>query len=161
MHLLRDNVEGFGRGFKRGDRDHHLTDRVNIAAGNGLQRDDDLAGDQRGVDGVMRLGGVATQALDLDLDKIGGGKKCTGPNRELTGRPARHVVHAVNFRDVPAVHHPVVDHFAPTAAAFLGRLKDHCDAAVEISGLGQVFRGPHQHRRVPVVAAGVHGAFGF
>ncbi len=59
-----------------------------------------------------------------------------------------------------AVEQTLGDHPAAAAAVlaaeFLGRLEDQVDRAVEVPGLGQIARGAQQHRRVPVMAAGVH-----
>ncbi len=56
------------------------------------------------------------------------------------------------------VHDPLFDHDAATAAVFLGRLKHQHGAPREITRLGKVSRRPQQHRRVPVMAAGMHRA---
>ena len=53
---------------------------------------------------------------------------------------------------------PLVHHGLAAAEPLLGGLEDEVDRAGEVAGLGEVLRRPQQHRRVPVVAAGVHGA---
>ena len=65
-------------------------------------------------------------------------------------------MNAVNLLNIPAFEQAIVEHRLGAGAAFLCRLEDEHDAAVEIARLAQVSRGAEQHRRVPVVAAGVH-----
>ena len=43
--------------------------------------------------------------------------------------------------------------------AFLGRLKDEHDRAVELAVFGEVLRRAQQHRGMAVVSAGVHSSF--
>ena len=84
-------------GLHRADRDHDLLQRVDVAAGDGLQRHDDMGGDDGGVDAVMRLGGMAALAGHHDLELVGGGHHGAGADRELADGDAGHVVHAVDF----------------------------------------------------------------
>ena len=156
MHLLRDHIERLGRGFKRCDRYNYLINRVSITAGDGLQGHDQLAGHDGGVDRVVWLGGVATFALDVNVELIGGCEKRTRADRKVTGRQARPVVHSVDFLDAPAVHHAVVAHLFAAAAAFFGGLENDHDSAIKIAGFGQVLRGPQQHRGMPIVTTSVH-----
>ena len=81
-----------------------------------------------------------------------------GPDRELAGRQARPVVHAVDRLDRVAVEHAFLDHHPRAALVLLGRLKDEMHRAGEIARLGQISRGAEQHRGVAVVAAGMHPA---
>ncbi len=55
-----------------------------------------------------------------------------------------------------AVEQPVRDHRRAAAEPLLGRLEDQMHGAVEIAGLGEIARRAEQHRRVPVMAAGMH-----
>jgi hypothetical protein len=41
-----------------------------------------VAGDDRRVDGLVRLGGVAALAGDVDLEKVGGGEERAGADGE-------------------------------------------------------------------------------
>jgi hypothetical protein len=45
-----------------------------------------VAGDDRRVDGLVRLGGVAALAGDVDLEKVGGCEEGAGADRELAQR---------------------------------------------------------------------------
>ena len=104
----------------------------------------------------MRLRRMAAAPGDRDGELVGRGEHRAGIDAEGPDRHARHVVHAVDLLDVPAVHQPVLDHCLAAAAAFLGRLEDQHRGAVEIARLGKVARRAEQHRHVPVMAAGMH-----
>jgi hypothetical protein len=104
---------------------------------------------------------VRADALDLELDAIGGSEQRPGARREVADRKARRGVHPVHFADAEAVHHAVVDHRLAAGTAFLSGLEDDHGGAVEVARLGEILGCPEQHGRVAVVAAGVHGAGGF
>ena len=57
-----------------------------------------------------------------------------------------------------ALEQAVGHHSQGAGAALLGRLEDQHDGAVELRMQGQVPRRSQQHRRVAVVAAGMHSA---
>src|SRR5216683_939701 len=83
---------------------------------------------------------------------------CAGADRELPGRQARPVVHAVDRIHLVAVEDALFDHQPRAAFIFLGRLEDEMDGAGEVARLGEVFGGAEQHRGVAVMAAGMHPA---
>jgi hypothetical protein len=62
----------------------------------------------------------------------------------------------VDLADTVALHHAFLDHGLAAAAAFLVGLEDEHGLACEVARLGEVFRRPEQHRRVPVMPAGMH-----
>ena len=95
-------------------------------------------------------------AGDVDGEFVGRGHQRAGPGGEFADRQSRHVVHAVDLLDVPALHQPVVDHRLAAGAAFLGGLEDDHRRAVEIARLGEVAGRPEEHRGVAVMAAGMH-----
>ncbi|MNL65624.1 hypothetical protein D3C87_1899770 [compost metagenome] len=67
----------------------------------------------------------------------------------------------INFIAAETLEQPFTDHAGGTAIVaphLLSRLKDENDAAGEIAGLCQIAGGAEEHRRVPVVTAGVHDA---
>ncbi len=99
---------------------------------------------------------MAALAGDLDGHRVGGGQERPGAQGHLTHRQPRHVVQAIDRLDRELLEEPVFDHHPGAALALLGRLEDEGDAAGEVAGLGQIARRAQQHRRVPVVAAGVH-----
>ena len=155
-HALRDHVVAVAFGRDRADRDDHLFQRIDIAAGDGLQRDDNLGGDQNRIHAIMRFRGMAALAGHGDVELIRRRHHRAGPDRECADRDARHIVHPVDFLNGETLHQPVPDHLAPAAAAFLGGLEDHHGGAVEIPRLGQVFGGAQKHGGMAVMAAGMH-----
>ncbi len=82
----------------------------------------------------------------------------TGPGttRALAQRQLGVVVQRIDGIAGEAVEQPFLHHHPAAAAAFLGRLEDEVDGAVEVPRLGKVPRGAEQHRRVPVMPAGMH-----
>jgi hypothetical protein len=121
-----------------------------------VQRRDDVGADEDGIDALVRAGGMATLAGDVDEDGIARGQQRARADGELAGGDARHVVHAVDLLDAPAVHQPVVHHGLAAGAALLGRLEDDDGGAVEVARLAEILGGAQQHGRVPVMPAGVH-----
>jgi hypothetical protein len=80
---VRDDVMRLRIGLEGRDRDDDLLRRIDVAARDGLERDDDVAGHDRRVDRVMRLRGVAALALHLDQELVGRGEERAGADREL------------------------------------------------------------------------------
>ena len=87
--------------------------------------------------------------IDRRHDRAGGGKDAP---RLL----ARRIVQRIDLGDVEAVHDPFLDHHPRTAPILLGGLKDQRNPATKAARLGQVFRRPQKHRRMPVMAASMH-----
>ena len=139
-----------------------MFNRINITADNRLQRGDCLRRHQSRVDCLLRFGRVTTQAFKLDLQQI-----CCGEKRPRTDCKFAHwsswpIVHAVYFLDVPTLHHAVFAHFAPTTAAFFGRLENDHNRTVKVARFAQIFGSTQQHRGMPVMPTGMHrpGRFG-
>ncbi len=115
-----------------------------------------LRGADDGIDALMRHRRVRALALNRDLEHVAGGEHRSRPHREGADGQARPVVHAVDCLDGEAGKQPVLDHDAAAALVLLGRLEDEIDGAGEIAGFGEIARRAQQHRRVPVMAAGMH-----
>ena len=152
---MRNHVVG-AAGVEGADRDHRGLQRIDIARDDALQRSNQLGADQHGIDGQMRIGGVAADAFDPDREVLGRGHDGARPHRERTDRHARPIVHAIDLLDAEAVHQPVLDHRQSARAALFRRLEDHDRRAGKIAGLGEILRGAQQHRGMAVMAAGVH-----
>ncbi|GAC1599607.1 MAG: hypothetical protein NVS3B2_00940 [Ramlibacter sp.] len=75
---------------------------------------------------------------------------------QFPGLRARPVVHSEHRVHGELLEQAVADHFAGAAAAFFSGLEDQVDRAIEIAVLRKVLCGAEQHRRVPIVAAGMH-----
>ena len=143
-------------GMKLRHRHHETVDRVGRARHDRLQRKHDLAGDDDRIDRAVRHRRVSALAVDLDGKFRGRRHDRAGPDGELADRQPRHVVHAEHLGDVEPLHHAVVDHHLAAAAAFLRRLEDQRHAAREVPRLREIFRSAQKHRRVAVMAAGMH-----
>ena len=154
--LVGDDVRGGAVGRKGADGQHDALERIDIARDDGMQRDQDMGGHQRGVDGAVRLGGMAPLARHDDLELVGAGLQRAGAGDEGADGNAGRVVDAVNLVDRETVEEPVIDHRLCPCAPLLSRLEDQDHGAVEIPRLGQIFGGPQQHGGVPVMAAGMH-----
>jgi hypothetical protein len=67
-------------------------------------------------------------------------------------------MHGVDLLGGKALEEPLFHHHFAAAAAFLGRLEHDIGGAGEVARLREIARGAEQHRRMAVVAAGVHAA---
>ena len=75
---------------------------------------------------------------------------------ELPDREPRRVVKPVDAVARKAVEEPVGDHRRRAGARLLGRLEDEMHGAGEVTRAREIARRAEQHRRVPVMATGVH-----
>src|SRR3984893_18294323 len=148
-------VGGFP-GLDHGDRDYAGVYRAFIARNNGLERLYDLASHRYRIDAVVWHRRVRAFAVDSNLEFVAGRKRRPGFNCKLADLQARPVVRAKDRFHREQIEQAILDHLARTAAAFLGRLKDQVNGAVEIAVTGQVFGGGQQHGDVTIMAAGVH-----
>ena len=91
-----------------------------------------------------------------------GGHQRTRPHQEGAGRRAGMIMQAEDRVAGKSIEKPVCDHSlgAAALACFLGRLEDQIDRAVEMARARQIFGCAEQHRRVAVMAAGMHLAGG-
>ncbi len=101
---------------------------------------------------------MATLAGDLDREGIAGGHHGAAPDGETADRQSRPVVHAVDAGDIEAFQQPVLKHQLATAAQFLARLKYDGNPSTERARGAQMPGRAQQHRRVPIVSAGMHFA---
>jgi hypothetical protein len=99
---------------------------------------------------------MAAAPFECDLETVGSSHHRAGPHGKRANRQARHVVQAIDLLHAEALHHAVLDHLTPAAAAFFGRLEDQDGRSVEVAGLGQVAGCAQQHGCVSVMAAGMH-----
>lgn len=139
LHAFGDDVVGFAFGAEGSHGNDEGLEGVGVARGDGLQRDYDLGGNDGGIDGFVRLGGMTAEAGHIDGEIVGGGEEGAFTNGELADGDPRHIVHTVDFLDTELVHHAVGAHFAAAAAAFFGGLVDDDGSAVEVAGFGEVF----------------------
>src|SRR3546814_14907418 len=91
-----------------GDAEYDRLDRIDLPAGDGLERHDDLRLDHHRVDALMRAGGVAAIALDGDLEDVAAGHLRPVTHLIAADRQAWPVVDAVNraHREASQTHLP-------------------------------------------------------
>ncbi len=65
-------------------------------------------------------------------------------------------MHAVDRLDRKQFEQAVLDHHPAAGNVLFRRLKDEVHGAVEAPRVGEILGGAEQHRRVPVVATGMH-----
>ncbi len=73
-------------------------------------------------------------------------------------RHARPVVQSVKLFNRKTLEQTLFQHHTSAAVLFLRGLKDQEERAAKIVAPGQIAGGAQQHRRMSVVAAGVHPA---
>ncbi len=115
-----------------------------------------MARDQHRVDRLFRPRAVRTAPGDVDVEERAARHHRTWADRELADRQARRVVHPEYAVTGETLEQAILKHRQRAADAFLGRLEDEIDGAVEALRFGEIARGAEQHRRMPVVATGVH-----
>ena len=155
--VLRNDVIGIA-GLNPGDAQHRGVARGDVAGHDRLQRGAQMAGDQNGIDTLLRMRTVRAFAGDRMSKNAPPAARAPGPVMNFpTGRPGRLCMPYTALHGNRS-NKPVLQHGQRAADALFGRLKNEIDGAVEVACLRQVFRRAQQHRRVPVMAAGVHAA---
>jgi hypothetical protein len=142
------------------DRDHEVVQRIVVARHDRRHRLRHGDGGRDRIGGLVRHRAMAADAGDVDLERVDRGHDRPRRRQDLPQFQPRHVVDGIHAPDAEAVHDALFAHHPCPAAIFLGGLEDQRDLAREIPRLGQVFRRPQQHRRMPVMAAGMHLARG-
>ena len=122
----------------RAQADDRGVDRADIAGDDRLRRGDDMAGNQNGIDGLVRVRTVSAAAFDVDLDAVGGRHHRSRSHGDLPRRQAGPVVQRVHLIRREALEQPVVDHGLAAAETFLARLKNEIRRAVESPRARQV-----------------------
>ena len=129
-----------------------------VAADDGLDRLHDPAGRDHRVARLVRHRAVAAKAAHMDRELVH--RRHDRPRRgvEIPHRGAGRIVQRIDLTDAEAFDHALSDHGLGAAAMFLGRLEDQRDCPREGARLGQVPGRAEEHRRMPVMAAGMHPA---
>ena len=121
--------------------DGHFLRRVDLAADDRLQAEDDGGGHDGGVDGPVRHGGVPAAPVERDLEAVAGGHHDARSVAEAPRAVGEHMLaeHAVGERDL--VVEAVVDHGLRAAAALFVGLEDEDQGPAPEGGrLGHLLR---------------------
>ena len=130
--------------------------RVHIAAGDALQGQQNMRGGDVGINRAVRHRAVTALASYFDFHEVRRRHKAALANGETARSTAGHIVQTVDFIDVIALHHALIDHDLAAAPALFGGLKKQHGSAIEIARFHQIFRRAEQHGCMPVMAASVH-----
>ncbi len=156
--LFRQHVVGMA-GMEAGDADHRGLQRVDAAADQGLQRLHQGGTGQHRVGALVGHGGMAAAAVDGDFETIGAGHHRPFHHGEAARRQSRPVVQAEHHFHREFFEQAFLHHVLAAALVLLGRLEDEVDGAIEAALVAQSHQRlgrAEQHRRVAVVAAGMH-----
>src|SRR5829696_216884 len=157
LHRARDNVVR-GAALEAGHGEDHATDRVHLARDDVLQVGNDLRPYGYGIHDLVRKSGVPALASYCDVEDVRRRHHRTVGYADLADGKPRPQVYP--HHGVDPVHHTPLDQLLGAAGAqFFGVLEHEAHLAVDpVTHPGEYLRRPEQHRRVPVVAAGVHRA---
>lgn len=139
-------------------RNYDFIQRIDIPAGNGLKCADHADHGRDWVDAFMGIGAMPTSSGDLYLRGIDGSHDRTRRCDKAAEGNGGRVMESIDFTDPESIEHALAHHHLATAAVLFRRLEDQRHTAAEATRLGQVFRGPEQHRGMAVMAAGMHDA---
>jgi|GEM_PF-3830896 len=147
-------------GVECGHRNHAVIAGRDRARDDRLQAEQDFRPRDQRVDRALGKCGVAAGALHVDGENLLESGKWAGTGGEMPDGQPGQVVHAVDLVHGEALEQAVVDHRLRAETIFLVGLEDEMDGSVEVTVLGECFRGAQQHGRVTVVAAAVELAGG-
>ena len=156
---LGDHVGRLAR-VHRTNGHHRRLCGVDVARDHGLQSHDQTARDHHRVHCLVGPGRMAATSNDLDAAVVRGRHESALAKHESALRCTGMVVHAKNCVAGKALEQTIGNHLlcAAVLAGLFGRLKHQVHRALKLPRFGQLLRGPHQHGRVAIVTAGVHGA---
>ena len=128
LDAFRQHVPGV-TARNAGHAQHHRIQRVDVAAGDALQRRYQLARQHDGVVAFMRTCGVRAFTGNADHEAVDVGVERPAAGGELTNRQARLVVHTENRADIAQRTGP--HHALRTAKVLFSRLKQDAHPAVK------------------------------
>ena len=156
--LLGDHIPRVARMNLR-DADDAGVLRMEIARHDRLQRMDRMRGEEHRILALIGHRGVRTLAGRDDFKNVICAHQRSRAHRERAGRKPRPIVHAEYRASRKAFEQSLLHHHAAATLVLLRRLKNEIRGAVEIAPDAQRLRRGEQHRRVAIVAAGVHPAW--
>ncbi len=139
LAVIGNHVDRFA-GIDHRHRNDTGIDRLLVAADDGLERLNHLAGHRNRVDAVVRQGRMAALAGDPDFELVARGHHRTGAHGELPYLITRPVVHAEHRFHRKLVEQAILDHLARATAALFGRLENQVDRTIEVAVLRQMLR---------------------
>ena len=148
-------VSGVARMDRPDGHDCSLS-RIDIPRHDGLKRDDKVAGDHHGVDGLVGARGMAADALMVILAVSA--EAIIGPERRRmlpSGAPGWLCRPKIASKGKRSNRPSAIIAWAPLNFGLFGRLEDRRDGA-EAAGAGKILGRAQQHRRMSVMAAGMH-----
>ena len=154
QHVIVNDI-GRVSGLDAADGDHRRFERGDIPRDDRLQREGDMAGDQRGIHGMLRYRAVAANAFHLNMQRIGGGHHRPVAQADLAQRLTRHIVQAEDGIAGEPVKQTVLDHHSPAVQQLFRGLENQLQRPGKLAGARQIFSRVEQRGGVPVMAAAV------
>jgi hypothetical protein len=153
--VIRDHIGGLSRIDLR-DRNHRGINRLGLARDQALEGLNQVAGNQHRIGAQMGHGGMRTLAPHRDLEFVTGGHHGARIQSKLAHLQPRPVVNGKHCLYWKAIKKPIIYHGLGATTTFFGGLKNKCHAASKIPIHRHRFGGRQQHRRVAIMAAGMH-----
>ena len=138
------------------NRDDRRFEWIDDATDQSMQGAHDRRGGKDGVGPELRHRRVTAAPRHDDLEHVGGRHHRARPQADAADRQAGPVMHAVHCGYGKFFEQALLNHHSAAGLVLFGRLEDEAHGAPKPARLGQVAGGTEQHRRVPIVAAGVH-----
>ena len=157
FHLVRDDVV-FRATVDGADSDYRGVDGPRFAADDGLQRKYDARSEDDRVLGGMRVGTVAADAADGDVDAVDVRHRVAFDRADRAGGQGRAVVQRDGVVRLGKLSvKSLGQHDASADPALLGGLANqHHGASPAVFERGQQAGGAGKHRHVNIVTAGLH-----
>src|SRR5215218_4863331 len=157
LHRTGDDVVR-GAALEAGHGEDHAMDRVHLARDDVLQVGNDLRPYSYGIHDLVRKSSVPAPTPYGDSKDVGCCHHRAVGYADLACGKLRPQVYS--HHGVDTFHHAPLDQLLGAAGAqFFGVLEHEAHLAVDpVTHPGEYLRRPEQHRRVPVVGAGVHRA---
>ncbi len=137
-------------------REHAGVAWRHVARHDRLQAPHEGRGDHERVARLVRHGGMAALPLHRDVEERRAGHGRALADAERAGPAIGRIVHPVDLVAGEPLEEPVGEHALRAAEPLLRGLEDQHRRPREVPRRRQMLRRAQQHRRVPVVTAGVH-----
>lgn len=158
--VFRQNVVGM-TGGKASDADNGRVERIQLAADDGMKRLHEGRAGKNDVAALLRHRRMGAAPFDRRLETVGARHHGSIEDGDRFRRQPRPVVQAKDHLHRKAREQTFFHHASAAAFVFFGGLEDQIDDAVDFAGAGQMLDclgRRDEHRRMPIVATGVHTA---